>query len=149
MESASFKTNMDKESISTLFTALRGGIIRDLKRENTTVQFRVELPELARVEEDGFGFFYATLSGCSKFYLQPFRNESTVLDSLQQIERLEVEIHEGTIKGEIVKVFCAHKGVSNGAVLTIRASSFKVWNQNFDERNAGDLVRLRDGDLPG
>lgn len=136
---------MKKETISLLFTALRGGVIQDLQREDKTVRFRVVLPAVAESENAEFSFFYATLSGCGQFYLQPFRNESTVLDSLAQIEKLEVEIHEGMVKGEAIKVFCAHKGVSNGARLTIKADTFQVWNQDFDERTVADLARLRQG----
>lgn len=139
---------MEKQAMSDLFTALRGGTIRDLQREGQTVRFRVELPALASVEDDGFSFFYAALTGCSQFFLQPFRNESTVLDRIEQIERLEVAIHEGTVQGELVKVFCAHKGVSNGARLSIKAESFEVWNENFDKRSVKDLALLRQGNSP-
>ena len=107
------------------------------------LRFQVHHPQLAGVENPDSDFFYAALTDCQTFYLQPFRNESTILENLQQIEALEVEIHEGSPDGDRVKVFCAHRGVSNGARLSLRAANFNVWNQDFDPMEQEDLLDLR------
>ncbi len=134
---------MENEQIAELFTALRGGIIQDLNREGDTIRFKVMLEEVASKENPDFSFFYASIMGCKEFFLQPFRNESTVLDSLDQVERLAPEIHEASVDGNRVKVFCAHKGVSNGARLSIQCERFEVYNESFDALDAAGLAELR------
>jgi len=139
---------MERSTIASLFTALRGGILREIRQEESTLRFRVELPALAQVENPDFNGFFAALMGCKEFSLQPFRNESTVIHQIDQIERLEVEIMEGKAEGDRVKVFCAHKGVSDGARLTIRADEFQVWNENFDGMDVPGLADLWDRRSP-
>lgn len=136
---------MEKEQIAELFTALRGGIIENLKRENETLRFKVILKEVASIEDPDFSFFYAALLGCREFFLQPFRNESTVLESLDQVERLAPEILEASVDGSKIKVFCAHKGVSTGARLSIVCDKFEVYNESFDAMNTEALASLRIG----
>lgn len=140
---------METRHIATLFTALRGGVLRGLQREESTLRFKVDLPELARAENPDFQIFYGALIGCTEFSLQPFRNESTVLRELDQIERLEVEILESVKDGDRVKIFCSHKGVSTGARLSIRAEQFQLWNEQFDALQVQDLVAFRKKLNPG
>lgn len=134
---------MEKREIAALFTALRGGVIQNLSREGETLRFRILLEEVASQENSDYSFFYASILGCREFFLQPFRNESTVLESLEQVERLSPEIHEATVDGNRVKVFCAHKGVSTGARLSIRCERFEVYNESFDAMDVETLADLR------
>ena len=134
---------MKKEEIAELFTALREGIISELSRDGSTIRFKVVLPQVASAENPDFSFFFAVLLSCHEFYLQPFRNESTVIDDLKQVERLAPEIHEASVDGSRVKVFCAHKGVSTGARISIRCDRLEVYNESFDAMSAAFLAELR------
>gem|GEM_PF-4465317 len=139
---------MEKAAIAELFTVLRGGIIQELSLEEETLRFKIYHPQLVTVEEGQEAFFYATLQQCTVFSLQPFRNESTVINQLGQIERLRPEIHEAKVEGVAIKVFCAHQGVSNGARLTLKCERFEVYDQNFDAMSVEELVdrRLKSGE---
>ena len=85
---------MKKEEIAELFTALREGIISDLSRDGSTIRFKIQLPQLASADNPDFSFFFAVLLDCQDFFLQPFRNESTVIEDLKQVERLAPEVLE-------------------------------------------------------
>ena len=114
------------------------------QREGENLQMRIILPDLARKRNPDFTFFYAALSNCREFSLQPFRNESTVITDLSQIARLELSIHSAKVmEGGKVKVFCGHKGADSGARLTIRTGSFAVWDESFDALSAAELILMR------
>lgn len=141
---------MEQADIAELFTVLRGGVIQDLSQEGKTLRFKIYHPQLVKEEDGEEAFFFATLQECVEFSLQPFRNESTVITRMEQIERLRPEIHEAMVDGNRVKVFCAHEGVSNGARLTLRCERFEVYNQSFDAMDVAELAqrRLKSGDRP-
>lgn len=138
---------MESTHIAQLFTALRGGALRDLREDQedgtTTLRFRVYLPELAKRQHPDFSSFFGVLGNCEVFSLQPFRNENAVVEQLSQIERLELQVEEGEAKGNRVHVFCSHKGASSGARLTIKAGSFEVLSEDFDRMTPESLGDLR------
>ena len=134
---------MNLENISLLLTALRGGKILKIKKEASTLRLEIFLPELAKSENPSHNLFYAALKECVHFQLQPFRNESMTLEELDEIERLQPQIQEATVSGEKIKVYCSHKGVSNGARLIVQAQELQVWNENFDLMTVADLAALR------
>ena len=135
---------MEQESMAALFSALRGGRMEGLQEQGDNLQMRVVLPKLAQARNEDFTFFYAVLSNCTEFTLQPFRNESTVISGLNQIERLGLTFHSAEpMQGNKVKVFCSHRGADSGARLTIRADGFSVYDAEFDSLNATELEMLR------
>ncbi len=134
---------MKKEQIADLFTALRGGIIQQLSSEGGIIRFKIILKEVASKENPDYSFFYASLMECKEFFLQPFRNENVVMTRLDQVESLAPEIHEASVDGDRIKVFCAHKGVSTGARLIIQCKRFEVYNESFDSMDAQSLAELR------
>ena len=136
---------MEKEEIAELFTALRGGILHEFTQEGDTMRFKISLPKVASSENPDYTFFFAVLLGCKAFQLQPFRNESTVIEDMKQVERLAPEIHEAAVDGHRIKVFCAHKGVSTGARISIRCDRFEVYNEAFDAMSPAYLAELRLG----
>ncbi|MEM7040972.1 MAG: hypothetical protein AAF570_28670, partial [Bacteroidota bacterium] len=118
--------------------------ITHYQREGENLQMRIELPELAKKRNPEFTFFYTALTHCREFSLQPFRNESTVIQDLVQIARLGLTIHSAeAMAGGKVKVFCGHRGADSGARLTIRAAAFAVWDEEFDALSAAELQLLR------
>lgn len=132
------------QSTSALFTALRSGLIRNLAREEQTLRFQVLLPELASKRHPDYTFFYCTLSECSTFVLQPFRNTDTEIFQLETIERLGMTIHHAKAgPGDSVSVFCGQKGAEEGARIAIRAANFQVWDEAFDPVPAGELESIR------
>lgn len=132
------------QNSADLFTALRNGLIRNLAREDQTVRFQVVLPDLASVRDPDYTFFYCTLSNCSTFVLQPFRNTDTEIALLETIERLSMMIHHAKAgPGSSVSVFCGHKGADEGARIAIRASEFQVWDEAFDPVTAGEMESVR------
>lgn len=135
---------MAPQEISNLFYALRDGEIRDLVRENGNLQFRVALPKLADQRGEGFQYFLCTLSGVRELTLQPFRNESTEIKDLSQINKLQLRIERAeTGDGEWIRVFCGHKGSLTGARLSLKAEAMAVWDEAFDPLTVVELAMLR------
>lgn len=135
---------MNPEEIAELFTALRGGEVRDLARTESGLQMKVILPKIAAQRDPAFRFFYCTLIECTTFSLQPFRNASTVIDELATLERLELVLGDAqAVPARKVKVDASHRGANGGARLTVCASAFKVYDEAFDAVSAAELEALR------
>jgi hypothetical protein len=134
----------NSQNAAVLFTALRGGLIRSIAREDETLRFQVLHSDLASLREPDYTFFYCTLSDCATFVLQPFRNTDTEIVELETIERLGMKIHHAKPgPGDSWSVFCGHKGAEEGARIAIRASAFQVWDQVFDPVTAEELESIR------
>ncbi|MEM0995796.1 MAG: hypothetical protein AAGN35_01895 [Bacteroidota bacterium] len=132
------------EAAAHLFRGLRGGRLRNLTQEADIIRFQVLLPQVASVRNPDFTFFYCTLKGCSRFSLQPFRNTDTRVEELSTIERLDMVIHSAKVSpGPVVSVLCGHKGVEDGARLTIRSEHVQVWDEAFDPVTAPELERIQ------
>lgn len=129
--------------MARLFSALKGGLMRDLQQDGSTIRFRVILPEVACQEQPEYSFFYASLTNCKQFILQPFRNQDTVVKSLAQIERMGIEIEAAEAAGQRIKVFCNLQGIGNGGRLAIQCEQFQVWNEAFDAESPESLGALR------
>ena len=132
------------ETSAALFNGLKGGRLRNLIRENDIIRMQVLLPEVASVRNPDHSFFFCTLTGCTRFTLQPFRNTDTRVEELSTIERLDMVIHSATAgPGPAVSVFCGHKGTEDGARIMIRAEEFQVWDESFDPVSAGELDHIQ------
>lgn len=135
---------MDLQDIANLFSALRDGEIRDLELTDGNLQFQVYLPKLASERGEGFELFLCSLRGLKGFSLQPFRNESTEIRDLKQINKLQLCIERAVLgDGPWVRVLCSHRGTPTGARLRIQADQLAVWDEAFDPVTAGELAMLR------
>ena len=83
---------MEIQAIANLFSALRDGEIQDLRMEDQNLQFRVHLPQLAALRGEGFQYFLCAFQGLKALSFQPFRNESTEIKDLNQINKLQIQI---------------------------------------------------------
>lgn len=135
---------MDPISIASLFSALREGEMRELVMAQNDLQFKVYLPKLAEQRGEGFTHFLCVLGNLTELSLQPFRNESTEIKDLKQIDKLNLKIEIAEVgAGRQVKVFCGHRAGGTGARLSIRADRFTVLDEAFDSLTAADLAILR------
>jgi hypothetical protein len=135
---------MDPQEIAELFAALHGGEVRDLTLQDGHLQFRVYLPRLAALRGEGFDHFLCVLADAGMVSLQPFRNDSTELRDLKQIEKLQLRIESAEAGvGDQVKVFCAHRAGGSGARLSLRGSRFSVYDEAFDALSVAELGALR------
>ena len=135
---------MEPQAIANLFSALRDGEIREMRLEDQNLQFRVFLPRLANFRGEGFQDFLCTFRGIKALTFQPFRNESTEIKDLQQINKLQIEIVRAEVKeGGWIRVICSHKGSQSGARLSIQGEALSVWDEAFDPVSAAELSILR------
>ena len=137
---------MDIHDIALLFAALKDGEMRNFESEEGRLRFRVYLPQLAAKRGESFTHFLCTAGDVTECSLQPFRNESTEIRDLKQINKLNLKI-EGAEAGVgwQLKVYCAHRAGGSGARLSLRLRELSVWDESFDPVTAADLAALRRG----
>jgi hypothetical protein len=134
---------MDLQSIANLFSALRDGEIQNLEPRDGGLQFTVHLPKVAALRNEGFTHFICVLSEVKGLSLQPFRNDSTEIRDLKQINKLKLRIERGEVAGETrVKVLCKHRA-GEDARLSFGASRMMVMDEAFDTLTAADLSILQ------
>ena len=132
------------EQAAALFNGLKGGRLRNISREDNILRMQILLPQVASARNPEHSFFFCTLTGCTRFSLQPFRNTDTRVEVLSTIEKLDMVIHSASAgPGPVVSVFCGHKGAEDGARLTVRAEDFQVWDESFDPVTAQELNRIQ------
>ncbi|MBL0018091.1 MAG: hypothetical protein IPP17_17055 [Bacteroidetes bacterium] len=135
---------MEIQAIANLFSALRDGEIQDLRMEDQNLQFRVHLPQLAALRGEGFQYFLCAFQGLKALSFQPFRNDSTEIKDLNQINKLQIQIVRAEVgEGNWIRVMCSHKGSQSGARLSLQGASMSVWDETFDAVSAADLSILR------
>lgn len=135
---------MEAQAIANLFSALRDGEIWEMRLEDQNLQFRVHLPLLAGLRGEGFQDFLCTFRGIKAFTFQPFRNESTEIKDLKQINKLQIQIARAEVgEGNWIRVICSHAGSQAGARLSLLGEEMSVWDEAFDPVSAAELSILR------
>lgn len=134
---------MTPESIAQLFTALAGGQLQALQREDHTLRFQVLHPSLAANIHPDYTTFFAALTGCTRFDLQPFRNDSTILQDLKPINRLRLLIHSARLDDTTVCVHFVGSGGVPDACLRLRADTLIIMDEAYDAHSAPALQLLR------
>jgi hypothetical protein len=110
------------------------------------LQFRVLLPKLAALRQEGFTYFICVLSEVKHLSLQPFRNDSTEIRDLKQINQLKLCIERAEVVGETrIKVICKHRA-GDDARLSFVATRLIVMDEAFDTLTAADLAMLQGRD---
>ena len=105
------------------------------------LQFRIHLPEKAESRVEGSAYFLCKLTDVKTFSLHPFRNASTTIQSLAQIQQLGLIIdNAAAAEGGLVKVWCRMGEGSADARLGIVATQFHVWDEAFDQVSPEELV---------
>ena len=136
---------MITEDIYNAFLTLSGGRLVGMKWDGPDLGLRVEHPELAPVRNPEHLYFYLTLKHCHKFYLQPTSGTTVVLDSPEEILLLDLKLKDPkkTFAGQ-VKVPCYFGDEdSTGGTLSMLASGIRVYDQEFDVLDNGDLADIR------
>lgn len=140
---------MQAQDIANLFSALRDGELQAIERKGGDIQFRVYLPDLAGIRGEGYSHFLCLLGDVVQFSLQPFRNDSTMITDLQQMNKLQLKVERAEVgEGIGLRVLCAHKAGLSGARLHVQAGRMVVWDESFDQLGAAELAMLR-GKLAG
>jgi hypothetical protein len=134
---------MSLTQMAATLDALAGGRLKDLVRDGTTLRFKIELPALAAKVHPDYTHFLAALTGCTRFELQPFRNESTLLKDLSSIQRMKLEIHSAEAAPPLVYLFGVGHGRERDARLMIVAEDLVVMDEAYDVWRAGELKTLR------
>ena len=134
---------MSLEQMAATLSALAGGRLKDMVRDGSTLRFKIELPALAAKVNPDYTHFLAALTGCSRFELQPFRNESTVLKDLPSIQRMKLEIHSAEAAPPLVYLYGVGRGRERDARLMIVAEDLVVMDEAYDVWRAGELKTLR------
>lgn len=134
---------MSLTQMAATLDALAGGRLKDLVRDGTTLRFKIELPALAAKVHPDYTHFLAAFTGCTRFELQPFRNESTVLKDLPSIQRMKLEIHSAEAQPPLVYLYGVGRGRERDARLMIVAEELVVMDEAYDVWRAGELKTLR------
>lgn len=125
---------------AALLKALKGGRICDLTKLEDGIQFRIHLPEKADLRVEGSQYFLCKVSQVKQFSLQPFRNATTTIQDLAQIEQLKLTIADAQAsEGELLKIWCSMGAGSADARLSIQAENLQIWDEAFDSLAPSDL----------
>jgi hypothetical protein len=135
---------MEAKDIAAMFQALKGGELKGMELSEGTLQFQISLPAIAALRGEHFQHFLASLSDVKDISLQPFRNESTEIKNLKQINQLQLHIDAAEPgAGNQVKVFCKHRAGGAEARFSFRASNFGLWDESFDAVSLAEIEALR------
>lgn len=131
--------NSDKHIVDIL-KGLKGGLICDLTQLEDGIQFRIHLPQKASQRVEGSEHFLAKISHVKKFSLQPFRNASTTIQDLKQIEQLQLQIDNAeSTDGALLKIWCRMGEGTADARLSVYAENFQIWDEAFDALHPSDF----------
>ena len=139
---------MSPDDIAALFDGLAGGRLQDFVREGTTLRFKVVHPGLAAKIQPDFTHFLGALMGCTRFELQPFRNESTLLTDLPSIQRMRLTLHSAQAAAPHVHVYGVGRGGERDARLLVQATELILMDEAFDYCRVDTLRALRDAPQP-
>jgi hypothetical protein len=134
---------MSPEQMAELLDLMEGGRLYDLKQDNGTVRFRIAHKELARKIDPDFKEFFTAFIDCTRFELQPFRNESTVLKDVASIERMQFTIHSAQAAPPHVHLYGVGRGGERDARLLIQAKDLILMDEAYDRLKPTGLRTLR------
>lgn len=126
--------------ICSLLNLIKDVNLLEVSRAEQNINLKLRLDKsYAAPEQD----FFATLENCSDFFLQPFRNDRTLITDLKEINQLELRLHfsEAAMGGK-VKVHCSYNPSDYSGTLFFKCEEFRIYNSAFDRLNASDLLHL-------
>lgn len=136
---------MNPEQIAALLDVLAGGRLKELQREGNTLRFKVQHPALAAKIQSDYTHFLGAFVGCTRFELQPFRNESTLLKDLPSIQRMQLTLHSAQAAAPHVYLYGVGRGGERDARLLIQAEELVLMDEAYDRWHAAELKALRAG----
>jgi hypothetical protein len=123
-----------------LLNLLRGWKIEQIFRSDADISLRLCLPPNAFTQES---HLFATFIDCRECYLQPIRNDRTLITQLSQISALGLTIHSTETAGtDRLKIYCSFDNTLGNAQLSLQCSDFNLYNENFDRLKPADLMQL-------
>lgn len=123
-----------------LLNLLRGWVIEQITRSEDNVSLHLHLPSTSFTAEM---HLFASFTQCRECYLQPIRNDRTLINQLQQISALKLMIHSTEPAGQDrLKIHCSYGNSAATAQLHIQCEDFNLYNENFDRLLPADLMQL-------
>lgn len=86
---------------------------------------------------------FATFLDCKECYLQPIRNDRTLITQFSQISALKLTIHSTETAGsDRLRIYCSFGKAVGTAQLILQCKDFNLYNENFDRLKPADLMQL-------
>lgn len=130
---------MSNEEIAKLLNLIKESTIKNISWSGEDIA--LELQGSKHGEKPGRKMF-ASLINCLDIYLQPFRNDRTLITDLDQMVQLDLRIHFAEpAPGGKIKLHCSHDAQYSGT-LFFKCDAFHLYSETFDRLGAGELLRM-------